>query len=102
MSYRHNFLVFFLCFFLPLLLQFKFANSTLLSVLRFSSFITPYDAQASSAFSALIFNKGGKLLNKFQFYYKNCQLALVSQYKYLGLTICSSGKIDFENYVINV
>ena len=29
-------------------------NSTLLSLLRFSYFITPYDAQASSAFSALI------------------------------------------------
>ena len=41
-------------FFLSLLLQFKFANSTLLSLLRFSYFITPYDAQASSALSALI------------------------------------------------
>ena len=30
------------------------ANSTLLSLLSFSCFITPYDAQASSAFSALI------------------------------------------------
>ena len=36
-------------FFLSLLLQCKFANSTLLSLLRFSYFITPYDAQASSA-----------------------------------------------------
>ena len=43
----------FLCF-LSLLLQCKFANSTLLSLLSFSYFITPYDAQASSAFSALI------------------------------------------------
>ena len=41
-------------FFLSLLLQCKFANSTLLSLLSFSYFITPYDAQASSAFSALI------------------------------------------------
>ena len=32
----------------------KFANSTLLSLLSLSYFITPYDAQASSAFSALI------------------------------------------------
>ena len=47
------FFVFF--FFLSLLLQCKFANSTLLSLLSFSYFITPYDAQASSAFSALIF-----------------------------------------------
>ena len=39
---------------ISLLLQCKFANSTLLSLLRFSYFITPYDAQASSAFSALI------------------------------------------------
>ena len=31
-------------------------NSWLLSLLSFSYFITPYDAQASSAFSALIFN----------------------------------------------
>ena len=30
------------------------ANSTLLSLLRFSYFVTSYDAQASSAFSALI------------------------------------------------
>ena len=47
----------FLCFFyvfLSLLLQCKFANSTLLSLLSFFYFITPYDAQASSAFSALI------------------------------------------------
>ena len=41
-------------FFLSLLLQCKFANSTLLSLLNFSYLITPYDAQASSAFSALI------------------------------------------------
>ena len=47
--------LFFVCFFfLSLLLQCKFANSTLLSLLSFSYFITPYDAQASSAFSALI------------------------------------------------
>ena len=41
-------------FFLSLLLQCKFANSTLLSLLSFSYLITPYDAQASSAFSALM------------------------------------------------
>ena len=46
-------------FFLSLLLQCKFANSTLLSLLSFSYFITPYDAQASSAFSALILYSGG-------------------------------------------
>ena len=40
--------------FLSLLLQCKFANSTVLPLLSFSYFITPYDAQASSAFSALI------------------------------------------------
>ena len=56
----HDFLIFFLCFFViiitvQLLLQCKFASSTLLSLLSFSYFITPYDAQASSAFSALIF-----------------------------------------------
>ena len=50
---RHNFF-FFYVFFLSLFLQCKFANSTLLSLLSFSYFITPYDAQASSAFSALI------------------------------------------------
>ena len=44
----------FLWFFLSFLLQCKLANSTLLSLLSFSYFITPYDAQASSAFSALI------------------------------------------------
>ena len=46
--------IYFLCF-LSLLLQCKFANSTLLSLPSFSYFITPYDAQASSAFSAFIF-----------------------------------------------
>ena len=49
------FYLFFFYVFLSLLLQCKFANSTLLSLLSFSDFITPYDAQASSAFSALIF-----------------------------------------------
>ena len=48
------FIIFFNVFFLSLLLQCNFANSTLLSLLSFSYFITPYDAQASSAFSALI------------------------------------------------
>ena len=43
----------FLCF-LSLLLQCKFSNSTLMSVLSFSYFITPYDVQA---FSALIFSE---------------------------------------------
>ena len=42
----HDFIYFFfLClFFFSLLLQCKFANSTLLSLLSFSYFITPYDA----------------------------------------------------------
>ena len=48
------YLFIFLCFFLSLLLQCEFANLTLLSLLSFSYFITPCDAQASSAFSALI------------------------------------------------
>ena len=48
------FFFFFMLFFWSLLLQCIFANSTLLSLLSFSYFITPYDAQASSAFSALI------------------------------------------------
>ena len=46
--------LFFYGFFLSLLLQCKFENSILLSLLSFSYFITPYDAQASSAFSALM------------------------------------------------
>ena len=53
------YLFFYVFFFLSLLLQYKFANSTLLSLLSFSYFITPYDAQASSAFSALIFITSG-------------------------------------------
>ena len=52
------FIYLFMFFFLSLLLQCKFANSTLLSLLSFSYFITPYDAQASNAFSALILYKG--------------------------------------------
>ena len=53
-----NLFIFCVFFFLSLLLQCKFANSTLLSLLSFSYFISPYDAQASSAFSALIFLYG--------------------------------------------
>ena len=53
-EFFYLFIYFFMVFFLSLLLQCKFANSTLLSLLSFSYFITPYDAQASSAFSALI------------------------------------------------
>ena len=48
----HEYFIYFIFF--SLLLQCKFANSTLLSLLRFTYFITPYDAQASSALSALI------------------------------------------------
>ena len=44
----------------------------------------------------IVFNKNGQLLNNFNFYYNNCQLTTVSHYKYLGLTIRASGKIDFE------
>ena len=52
-SHDFLFFMFFFFFFLSLLLQCKFANSTLLSLLSFSYCIIPYDAQASSAFSAL-------------------------------------------------
>ena len=45
--------LFFLKFFLLLSLQSEF-NINLLSLHRFSYFFTPYDAQASSAYSALI------------------------------------------------
>ena len=45
----------FLCFFLSLLLQCKFPNSTLLSLFRFSYFITPYDAEAASALIIYLF-----------------------------------------------
>ena len=46
-------IIFFIC--LCFLCHYYYsANSTLLSLLRFSYFITPYDAQGSSAFSALI------------------------------------------------
>ena len=47
-------LSFFFSFFFLSFIQCKFAISTLLSLFNFSYFITPYDAQASSAFSALI------------------------------------------------
>ena len=63
--------------FLSLLLQCKFANSTFLSLLRFSYLITIYDAQASSAFTALIIYTAEMLTNGFQdvdiktHYYRN-------------------------------
>ena len=60
---QHDFFfLFFFMFFLSLLLQCKFAISTLLPLLSFSFFMTPYDAQASSAFSALIIYMGIKTL----------------------------------------
>ena len=47
--------IFFFIFFYVVFCHYYYSgNSTLLSILRFSYFITPYDAQASSAFSALI------------------------------------------------
>ena len=45
----------------------------------------------------IVFNKSGRLFNKFKLYYDNSQLAVVSEYKYMGLTIRSSGIIDYEN-----
>ena len=54
-SFFDFFSLFIFYVFLSLLLQCKFANLALLSLLGFSYFITPYDAQASSAFCALIF-----------------------------------------------
>ena len=60
-----DFFIDFFYVFMSLLLQCKFANSTLLSLLSFSYFITPYDAQPSSAFSALIDICNG-LLDKHQ------------------------------------
>ena len=58
------FIFFSMFFFFSFLLQCKFANSTLLSLLSFSYFITPYDAQASSAFSALIYIRCNVLTDK--------------------------------------
>ena len=49
--YLFIYFIFFLIFFYRFYYS---ANSTLVSLLRFSYFITPYDAQASSALSALI------------------------------------------------
>ena len=51
------FLIFFnvfFCFFFVSIITVQISHSTLLSLPRFSYFITPYDAQASSAFSSLI------------------------------------------------
>ena len=47
----HDFILLFFFFFMffVIIITVKIANLTLLSLLRFSYFITPYDAQASSA-----------------------------------------------------
>ena len=50
------FYVFFLCFFFC---HYYYSTNLQMSLLRFSYFITPYDAQASSAFSALITKYAG-------------------------------------------
>ena len=60
----HDFFIYFFMLFLVIFITEQFANSThdLLSV---SYFITPYDAQASSAFSALIkLWSGGKIASE--------------------------------------
>ena len=46
--------LFLLMIFFVIIITVQICKSALLSLLSFSSFITPYDAQASSAFSALI------------------------------------------------
>ena len=51
---NHGNRIFFYVFFFFFFVICYSANSTLLSLLRFSKFIIPCDAQASSAFSALI------------------------------------------------
>ena len=88
---RHLFLFFFFflfifcVFFLSLLLQCKFANSTLLSLLSFSYFITPYDAQASSAFSALIYSVGPSIFHHL-FFMKVVEILIFCPYEfYLSL-----------------
>ena len=45
----------------------------------------------------IVFDIRGQILNKFKLYYDYSQLAVVSEYKYLGLTIRSSGIIDYDN-----
>ena len=62
-SWPHALFFYFLFFFLFSFFFFKYffghyyysANSILLSLFRFSYFVTPYDAQASSAFRALVY-----------------------------------------------
>ena len=70
------FIYFFYVFCLSLLLQCKFANSTLLSILSFSYFMTPCDAQASSAFSALICK--GQGFQQFHYYCSACHQFAIS------------------------
>ena len=90
-DFFYYFVIIFFMFFLSLLLQCKFANSTLLSPLRFSYFIIPYDAQASSAFSALImisagakiYRNGPNYRNGFLLFLLPAQFSVISiQYTY--------------------
>ena len=85
------FLLFSLCVFLSLLIQCKFANSTLLSLLRLSYFITPYDSQASSAFSALICSVMRET--------SCCLFQMLTNLKLLKLSISSS---RYPNDIFNI
>ena len=84
------FIIFFMCFFV-IINQCKFANSTLLSLLRFSYFITPYDSQASSAFSALICSVMRET--------SCCLFQMLTNLKLLKLSISSS---RYPNDIFNI
>ena len=43
----------------------------------------------------MIFNKGGRKLNKTSFYFGKTQIDLVQQYCYLGITFCASGSFKY-------
>ena len=82
---------FFVFFFLH---SYYSANSTLLSLFRFSYFITPYDAQASSAFSALI-NFVSSICNRDQL----CNI--ISSYLHVCSLITQNTLLPWTNYIKN-
>ena len=59
------------------------------------NYLSVWKLKLNTTKTQVIVFKCGRLLKKFNYYYNNSQFTVVPQYKYLGLTIRSSGKVDF-------
>ena len=47
----------------------------------------------------MIFNKSGQKLKQYKFYFKEQELEIVNEYRYLGIVIKTSGIIDIKKTI---